>query len=138
MTGKIYWILDREWVMDGGVRLRKVVAHGGSTLSRKLKWPELPEEQDPGTKETSSIAMSPVKLLPLTPSNVIYEGYHESASTSRQNQWIILGFKCYLKAWWSLQVYRAWCSVGVPLNDLIPKSIENKPKKTHIAKNTID
>ena len=46
----------------------------------------LPEEQDPGTKETSSIAMSPVKKLPLTPSNVIYESYHESASTTRQNQ----------------------------------------------------
>ena len=46
----------------------------------------LPEEQDPGTKETSSIAMSPVKKLPLTPSNGIYESYHESASTTRQNQ----------------------------------------------------
>lgn len=57
----------------------------------------LPEEQDPGTKETSSIAMSPVKKLPLTPSNVIYESYHESASTKSTKSIDYTGFSVLSK-----------------------------------------
>ena len=72
--------------MGGGVRLRKLFRGRWRFDFKKEIKMTLPEEQDPGTKETSSIAMSPVKKLPLTPSNVIYESYHESASTTRQNQ----------------------------------------------------
>jgi len=49
--------------MGAGVTIGGIVeVTGGETVE--------PEEQDPALKEKSSIAMSPVKLFPVTPVNV--------------------------------------------------------------------
>lgn len=52
-------------------------ARGQAFEGRYLK--NLPG-QEPGVKEKSSIAMSPWKLLPLTPSNVICQSEHKLLS----------------------------------------------------------